>query len=135
MQFNWTKQTLRTTLTILTGVVCVTAAITASGKDSDRGREAFEKRCTGCHALDNIKLGPPLRGVYGRAAGKNPQFTYSDAMKSAAVTWDESTLDRWLTDTESVIPDNDMTFRLNDPAERASIIAYLKQLSGKKAGG
>jgi cytochrome c2 len=42
-----------------------------------------------------------------------------------------SALDRWLTDTESVIPDNDMTFRLNDPAERAKIIAYLKQLSGK----
>ena len=37
-----------------------------------------------------------------------------------------------LTDTESVIPDNDMTFRLNDGAERAGIIAYLKQLSGKK---
>jgi len=24
-----------------------------------------------------------------------------------------------------------MTFRLNDPAERANIIAYLRQLSGK----
>jgi cytochrome c len=110
-------------------------AIAASAKDADRGREAFEKRCTGCHALDKIKLGPPLRSVYGRAAGRNSQFTYSDAMKSAAVTWDESTLDRWLTDTESVIADNDMTFRLNDPAERASIIAYLKQLSLQKAGG
>ena len=131
MQVNWTKLTQRTTLTILTGVVCVTLAVSASGKDPEPGREAFEKRCTGCHALDKVKLGPPLRGVYGRAAGKDPQFTYSDAMKSASVTWDESTLDRWLTDTESVIPDNDMTFRLNDPAERASIIAYLRQLSGK----
>jgi cytochrome c len=45
--------------------------------------------------------------------------------------WDESTLDRWLTDTESIIPDNDMAFRLNDPADRANIIAYLRQLSGK----
>ena len=52
-------------------------------------------------------------------------------MKKASVTWDESTLDRWLNDTESVIPDNDMSFRLNDPAERANIIAYLKQVSGK----
>lgn len=133
MQFNWTNPTLRTTLTILTGVVCVTLAVAASGKDKDpeRGREAFEKRCTGCHALEKVKLGPPLRGVYGRKAGKDPQFTYSDAVKNASVTWDESTLDRWLNDTESVIPDNDMSFRLNDPAERANIIAYLKQLSGK----
>ena len=131
MQFNWTNPTLRTTLTIVTGVVCVTLAVAASGKDSERGREAFEKRCTGCHALDKVKLGPPLRGVYGRKAGRDPQFTYSDAVKNASVIWDESTLDRWLNDTESVIPDNDMSFRLNDPAERANIIAYLKQLSGK----
>jgi cytochrome c len=131
MQRNWTNLRLRTTLTILTGVVCATAAIDASAKDADRGREAFEKRCTGCHSLDKVKLGPPLRGVYGRAAGKDPQFTYSDVVKNASVTWDESTLDRWLSDTESVIPGNDMTFRLNDRAERADIIAYLKQLPGK----
>jgi cytochrome c len=69
--------------------------------------------------------------VYGRAAGKDPQFTYSDAVKNASVIWDESTLDRWLNDTESVLPGNDMTFRLNDRAERTDIIAYLKQLPGK----
>jgi cytochrome c len=131
MQHNWTNLKLRTALTILTGVVCTTIAMAASVKDPARGRDAFEKRCTGCHALDKIKVGPALRGVYGRNAGKDAQFTYSDAVKAASVTWDESTLDRWLADTESVIPDNDMSFRLNDPSERASIIAYLRQLSGK----
>jgi len=131
MQHNWTNLKLRTALTILTGVVCTTIAMAASAKDLDRGRETFEKRCTGCHALDKIKVGPPLRGVYGRNAGKDPQFTYSDAVKNASVMWDESTLDRWLTDTESIIPDNDMAFRLNDPAHRADIIAYLRKLSGK----
>jgi len=69
--------------------------------------------------------------AYGRQAGKDAQFMYSDAIKAAAVTWDEATLDRWLTDTESVIRGNDMAFRLNDPADRANIIAYLRQLSGK----
>lgn len=118
-------------LTILTGIVLAAFAFAASGKDADRGREAFEKRCTGCHALDKIKVGPPLRGVYGRHAGKDPQFAYSDVMKATSVTWDKSTLDRWLTDTESVIPGNDMAFRLNDPADRANIIAYLRGLSGK----
>ena len=38
MRFNWTNPTLRTTLTILTGVVCVTVAVAASGKDPERGR-------------------------------------------------------------------------------------------------
>jgi cytochrome c len=124
MHHNWT-------LTILIGAVCATITLAASAKDAGGGRETFEKRCTGCHTLDKIKVGPPLRGVYGRKAGKDPQFTYSDAVKSTPVTWDESTLDRWLTDTESVIPGNDMSFRLNDPADRVSIIAYLRQVSGK----
>lgn len=117
-------------LTILTGIVF--AAITfgaAVGKND--GRDAFEKRCTGCHALDKIKLGPPLGGVFGRKAGKDPQFEYSDAMKKASVTWDEATLGRWLADTDSVIPGNDMAFRLNDSAERAAIIAYLRELGNK----
>ena len=131
MQHTWKNPRLRTTLPILAGVVCATIAMAASTKDAGRGRDTFEKRCTGCHALDRIKVGPPLRGVFGRNAGKDPQFTYSDAMKNTSVTWDESTLDRWLTNTESVIPGNDMTFRLNDSADRANIIAYLKQLSGK----
>jgi len=122
---------MRRALTILTGVVVAAFAFAASGKDADRGRDAFEKRCTGCHALDKSKVGPPLRGVYGRRAGSDPQFPYSDAMKTTSVAWDESTLDRWLTDTESVIPGNDMAFRLNDPADRANIIAYLRGLSRK----
>jgi cytochrome c len=116
---------------MLTGAVCATLAFGASDTAAERGREAFERRCTGCHALDKIKVGPPLRGVFGRKAGKDPQFTYSDAVKNTSITWNESTLDHWLTDTESIIPDNDMAFRLNDPADRASIIAYLRQLSGK----
>lgn len=121
---------MKTTI-VLAGALCVTMAIAASAGDAGRGREAFEKRCTGCHTLDKIKVGPRLRGVYGRPAGKDPEFMYSDAVKGASVTWEESTLDRWLTDTESVIPNNDMTFRLNDADERGDIIAYLKQLSGK----
>jgi cytochrome c len=90
-----------------------------------------KKRCTGCHSLDQIKIGPRLRGVYGRPASKDSQFEYSDALKSATITWDESTLDRWLSDTESVIPGNDMSFRLDDAGERGDIIAYLKQLPSK----
>ena len=119
------------TLTIFAAIVCAMIAVAASPKDGDLGRNAFEKRCTGCHAVDKIKVGPPLRGVYGRKAGKDPQFAYSDAVKNSPVIWDELTLDRWLADTESVIPGNDMAFRLNDPMDRASIVTYLKQISGK----
>jgi cytochrome c len=109
----------------------VLTAIAATPGDAHRGREAFEQTCTGCHALDRAKVGPRLRNIYGRPAGKDPQFSYSDAIRGASVTWDETTLDRWLADTESVVSGNDMSFRLNDASKRANIIAYLKQLSGK----
>jgi cytochrome c len=97
----------------------------------DHGREIFDRRCTGCHALDNDKEGPRLRGVYGRKAGSVPSFQYSDALKKADVTWDDSNLDKWLTDPDKFIPDVDMDFHLEKPDERSAVIAYLKQLSSK----
>jgi cytochrome c len=97
----------------------------------DHGREIFDRRCTGCHALDNDKEGPRLRGVYGRKAGSVPSFQYSDALKKADVTWDDSNLDKWLTDPDKFIPDVDMDFHLEKPDERSAVIAYLQQLSSK----
>jgi len=46
------------------------------------------------------------------------------------VTWDEATLDKWITNPNAVIPDNNMGAIFGgvaDPAERAKIIALLKQ--------
>jgi cytochrome c2 len=107
------------------------SAVAATSSDAHRGRETFEQTCTGCHALDRAKMGPRLRNIYAQPAGRDTQFSYSDAMKGASVTWDDATLDRWLADIETVVPGNDMSFRLNHANKRADIIAYLKQLSGK----
>ena len=131
MQYNWTNWGLRITLTTVTGVVCGALCVAATSKEAERGRDIFEKRCTGCHALDKIKVGPPLRAVFGRGAGKDAQFAYSEELKRSGVTWNEATLDRWLTDTDSVVPGNDMAFRLNDAGDRAAIVAYLRQLAEK----
>jgi cytochrome c len=102
------------------------APVGAVKGDTVDGRSVFEKRCTGCHALDHEKEGPRLAGVVGRKAGAVATFTYSDAVKKSAVVWTEAALDKWLTDPETVIPDNDMSFRLSNPVERAAIIAFLK---------
>ena len=101
----------------------------AAGQGGQDGKSLFEKRCSGCHALDADHEGPRLRGVFGRPAGKVKTFKYSDALQKARFTWDEAELDRWLTDTESVAPNNDMGFRVPKQEERAAIIAYLKSLS------
>jgi cytochrome c len=99
--------------------------------DADRGKELFEKRCTGCHSLDQDKEGPRLRGVYGRQTGRISTFKYSAALQSAHITWDDASLEKWLTDTDSLIADNDMAYRVPNADERADIIQYLKLVSGK----
>ena len=103
----------------------------AKADDTSQGKALFESRCGGCHSLDGDKEGPRLKGVFGRRAGSVSSFTYSDALKKANITWDEDSLDKWLTDTEKLVPDNDMAFRVIKAEERKEIIAFLKQTSGK----
>jgi cytochrome c len=101
----------------------------AGGQGGPNGQALFQKRCGACHAVDADHEGPRLRGVVGRVAGTVKTFKYSAQLQSAQLTWDEANLDKWLTDTESVVPDNDMAFRIPKQEERAAIISYLKSLS------
>jgi cytochrome c len=103
----------------------------SNSSGADHGRELFERRCTGCHALDSDKEGPRLRGVYGRKAGSVPSFEYSEGLPKANITWNEDNLDKWLTDPEKFIAGAGMDFHLEKPDERSAVIAYLKQLSSK----
>lgn len=105
-------------------------AVSARAQVRPEAKALFEKRCGGCHALDRDKEGPRLGGVFGRTAGTIHSFQYSEAIKKSKVKWTGETLDKWLTDTEALVPDNDMTFRVEKADERSQIIAYLKA-SGK----
>src|SRR5258706_5114145 len=55
---------------IIAVLACFTIAHAGQSEapSASRGKETFEKRCGGCHALDRDKEGPRLRGVYGRPA-------------------------------------------------------------------
>ena len=79
---------------------------------------SFEKRCGGCHALDRDKEGPALAGVYGRAAGSVASFQYSPALQKSKLTWTSETLDKWLTDPDKLVPNNDMSFSVPNSDER-----------------
>jgi cytochrome c len=104
------------------------AILLALTTQEERGKDLFMRRCSGCHALDLNKEGPRLRNVYGRKAASAPGFSYSDALKKLDLRWDEASLDRWLSDPDSMAPDTDMGFRLTDAEERNALIAYLKRL-------
>lgn len=97
--------------------------------DAARGKEVFEKRCTGCHALEQDREGPHLKGVFGRTAGTVSGFDYSDALKNSQIVWNEATLERWLTDPQTMVPGANMDFFVAKPGERADVIEFLKEQS------
>lgn len=109
-------------------------ALTEVGPSANaaNGKVLFEKRCTGCHSLEKNKEGPRLVGVYGRKAGSVGDFSYSAELKAAKITWDGLTLDKWLTNPDAVVKDNDMAFHVSDARERGDIIEYLRVVSSGK---
>jgi len=96
-----------------------------------KGKDTFDKRCAGCHAMDRDKEGPRLGGVYGRPAASIATFQYSPALQKSKIKWTDETLEKWLTDPEKLVPDNDMAFHVESAEERRAIIGYLKQLAAK----
>jgi len=102
------------------------ASLSGSG-DATRGKVVFEKRCTGCHALDGDREGPRLAGIFGRKAGSVAGFDYSVGLKNSGMTWNESTLEKWLSDPDMVVPDTKMDFHVPKAQERSDLIAYFKR--------
>ncbi len=100
---------------------------TSAPGDPTRGSAVFYKRCTGCHALDADREGPRLSGVYGRRAGSLPGYKFSDGLKNSGILWNDSSLDQWLRDPDTVAPNNNMDFHVPKAGERSDLIAFLRQ--------
>ena len=87
--------------------------------------------CATCHSVSAGQngIGPSLAGVFGRKAASLPSFDYSAAMKASGKTWDEATLDSFLTSPMAAVPGTRMTYMgQSDPAKRKAVIDYLKTL-------
>lgn len=101
----------------------------ASLDDIEDGRVLYQRKCGACRSLDRNRVGPRHRGVYGRKSASVEDFRYSEALRALDVVWDEETLDAWLASPTDMAPGTSMGFRLSDPDERKSVIAYLKSVS------
>jgi len=96
--------------------------------DAAKGKLVFLE-CQGCHAVapgGAGLVGPDLEGVVGRKAGSAPGYDYSAALKNSGLVWNDTTLDKWLTDPSGLVPGTKMAFAgIDSPALRADVIAYL----------
>jgi cytochrome c len=99
--------------------------------DATRGRELYTRECASCHSLSASTENAPLHcGLFGRKAGTVPGFPYSEAMRSSGLTWDEKTIDEFITAPYIALPGTIMGFPgFSQEADRADVIAYLKEVS------
>ena len=97
--------------------------------DAVRGEELYQA-CTDCHSLDKNDVGPRHRWVFGRKAGSLPDYSYSEALKSSNIVWNEETLDKWLADPQAFVPGVKMYFHLA-AQDRADVIAYLRDRASR----
>lgn len=105
--------------------------------DVEKGKVLF-LQCRACHSLvpenEPGKIGPTLYGVIGRPAGSAPGYDYSQAVKDSGITWTPELIDKWLARPSDFLPGNKMVFvGVQDPQDRANIIAFIQQESSKPA--
>ena len=122
-------------LLLLFGAIQVLGATPAiAGGEAVRGKKVFNK-CKACHSIKvgKHKIGPSLAGVIGRKAGTAKGFKRYKGLKGADWTWDEETLDEYLTNPKLFVKSRNkrksaMMLKLKKKRDRDNVIAYLKTL-------
>jgi cytochrome c len=119
------------TIGLLATLLCPLSALAQEG-DAEAGAAIF-KKCATCHVVDSDKnkVGPSLKGLFGRKAGTHPDFSYSSGMKAAGeggLVWDETTLRDYLHNPKAKVKGTKMAFAgVKKDDEITNLIAYLKQ--------
>jgi len=118
-------------------VVSSAAAASNSGMEMKKlGKRSFI-RCRSCHTLAEGEahgVGPNLNGLFDAEAANKEGYSYSEALTSAGITWDQASLKKWLQNPAVLVPGNKMAFAgVADEKELDALMMYLKQHTGKAA--
>lgn len=102
----------------------------AQSGDAAKGEKVF-LLCRACHTVEKggrNGIGPNLFDIFGRKAGTVEGFSYSDAMKSSGIVWDEKILAEYLKDPKGRIPGNKMVFvGIKRQEQMDDLMAYLRK--------
>jgi cytochrome c len=112
---------------VIVGTTAGVRSASAAG-DPAAGQAVFKAKCSICHSVvaGQNKLGPSLFGVVGRPAGSVPGYNYSVANRTSGKTWDDATLNVYLTNPKALVPGTKMMFAgLATETDRSNVIAFL----------
>ena len=129
----------RTIIALVTaGFLATTAGALADG-DPEAGKKHF-RQCSVCHGLEynKRKIGPPLKGIIGRKAGRAPDYKYSTSfieLSEKGLVWDEDNLMTYLENPTTFVKSFlgkdkikiKMFNRFKKESFRQDVIAYLKE--------
>jgi glucose/arabinose dehydrogenase len=126
----------RTLISILSLSFGINTALAQDPSDeAGHGKILFQQNCAVCHTdtlgpgnMTITRQGPSLVGVFGRRAGGGPNFNYTRSLQESGLTWDASTLDRFLTNPSAMVPGTTMAMIVANSADRADVIGYLSSL-------
>jgi len=130
----------------LAGAMLAYPALAQDG-DAAAGEDAF-RQCATCHAIvdgageviagrANVRTGPNLYGIVGRAAGSYEGFRYRPDIVAAGeggLVWDQASLTAYLQDPAGFLTEtigknarSGMAYQVRDAAEAANLAAFLAQ--------
>jgi len=116
--------------TLAAGILIAGGERALAQSDAGAGASIFQSQCSVCHSdKPGVNgFGPTLAGVVGRNAAAIPGFSYTSALKSSGLVWDDSNLDQFLTDSAKKVVGTAMAVSIPSATVRANLIAYLTTL-------